>query len=90
MCFRKPYFVYHRPDKREITVETQAGDLTVHDGRLWHRVARSQRQGWPSIRRSMYVPYLTGPVEPKTDNSPTPFYHQLGRFTRWLRRLFRR
>ena len=89
MCFRKPYFIWHRADPSEITVETRAGDLTVHDGRLWHRVARSQREGWPSLRRSMYVPYLTGPREPKHDNSSTPFYHHLGRFTRWLRRLVR-
>jgi phytanoyl-CoA hydroxylase len=89
MCFRKPYFVWHRQDPKEITVETRAGDLTVHDGRLWHRVARSQREGWPSLRRSMYVPYLTGPREPKSEDSPTPFYHHLGRFIRWCKRLVR-
>jgi len=88
MCFRKFYFLYHRADPKEITVETRAGDLTVHDGRLWHRVARSKRTGWPSLRRSMYVPYLTGPREPKSENSPTPFYHQIGRFTRWLKARF--
>jgi hypothetical protein len=87
MCFRKPYFVYHRTDSQEIVVETRAGDLTVHDGRLWHRVARSQRTGWPSLRRSMYVPYLTGPREPKNNQSSTPFYHQLGRMIRWLKSL---
>lgn len=82
MCFRKPYFVSHREDPDEICVETQPGDLTVHDGRLWHRVARSTRAGAPSLRRSMYVPYLTGPYEPKDDASPTPAYHRLGA---WLR-----
>lgn len=91
MCFRKPYFVWHRPDPAEICVETQPGDLTVHDGRLWHRVERSPREGWASLRRSMYVPYQTGPHEPKTDQSPTPFYHHLGRIQRWLKKLlFRR
>ena len=88
MCFRKPYFIYHRADPKEVTVETRAGDLTVHDGRLWHRVAQSKRMGWPSLRRSMYVPYLTGPHEPKDENSPTPFYHHLGRFSRWWKSLF--
>jgi len=63
-------------------VELHPGDLTVHDGRLWHRVARSQYEGAPSLRRSMYLPYLTGPYEPKSDDSPTPLYH---RFGEWMR-----
>jgi ectoine hydroxylase-related dioxygenase (phytanoyl-CoA dioxygenase family) len=82
MCFRKPYFVWHRPDPNEICVETEAGDLTVHDGRLWHRVARSALSGAASLRRSMYLPYLTGPYEPKSEDSPTPAYHRAGA---WLR-----
>ncbi len=82
MCFRKAYFVSHRPDPDELCIETEPGDLTVHDGRLWHRVARSSATGAASLRRSMYLPYLTGPYEPKSDASPTPAYHRLGA---WLR-----
>jgi hypothetical protein len=82
MCFRKPYFVWHRPDPAEHCVETEPGDLTVHDGRLWHRVARSTLNGAASLRRSMYLPYLTGPYEPKSDDSSTPAYHRVGV---WLR-----
>jgi hypothetical protein len=85
MCLRKPYFVSHQPDAGEFAVVTQPGDLTVHDGRLWHRVARSQYSGAASLRRSMYVPYLTGPYEPKGERSKTPAYHHLGRLQRWLR-----
>ncbi len=85
MAFRKPYFIDHRRDKNEITIETRAGDLTVHDGRLWHRVARSQREGAASFRRSMYVPYLTDDFEPKSEDSSTPFYHRLGQMARWWR-----
>src|SRR5262249_36254372 len=81
-CFRKPYFVWHRSDPREVCVETEPGDLTVHDGRLWHRVARSRHVGLASLRRSMYLPYLTGAYEPKGDDSPTPAYHKVGE---WLR-----
>lgn len=81
-CFRKVYFVSHAPDPNEICVETDAGDLTVHDGRLWHRVAQSNRVGAASLRRSMYLPYLTGPFEPKSDESTTPPYH---RVAEWLR-----
>lgn len=87
MCFRKFYFFTHAPDPEEIAVETRAGDLTVHDGRLWHRVAVSQRSGAESLRRSMYVPYLTGPRQIKRDDSPTPFYHTIGVWARRLRGL---
>ncbi|HEV7734313.1 MAG TPA: phytanoyl-CoA dioxygenase family protein [Candidatus Binatia bacterium] len=82
MCFRKMYFVSHAPDPTEICVETMPGDLTVHDGRLWHRVAQSPHTGLASLRRSMYLPYLTGPFEPKSDESPTPAYH---RVAEWIR-----
>jgi hypothetical protein len=82
MCFRKPYFVWHRADPEEVCIETEPGDLTVHDGRLWHRVARSEHVGAPSLRRSMYLPYLTGPYEPKSEDSPTPAYHKVGE---WIR-----
>jgi ectoine hydroxylase-related dioxygenase (phytanoyl-CoA dioxygenase family) len=79
MCFRKPYFVSHAPDPDEITIETEPGDLTVHDGRLWHRVQASPHTGPRSLRRTMYVPYLKGPYEPKDEHSPTPFYHRFQR-----------
>lgn len=85
MCFRKLYFVSRAPDPDEVAIETKAGDLTVHDGRLWHRVARSQRSGAESLRHSLYVPFLTGPYEPKHEGSRTPGYHHLGRLQRWSR-----
>ena len=85
MCFRKLYFVSHAPDRDEVAVETEPGDLTVHDGRLWHRVAVSTRTGPASLRRSMYVPYLTDPYEPKSEASKTPLYHYLGAALRRLR-----
>jgi hypothetical protein len=91
MCFRKPYFVSHAPDPEEIAIETEPGDLTVHDGRLWHRVAVSTRTGAASLRRSMYVPYLTDPAyEPKGDHSKTPLYHHLGAALRRLKASLRR
>lgn len=79
MCFRKLYFLSHAPDPDEIVIETEPGDLTVHDGRLWHRVARGRGNDPAAVRRTMYVPYLTDPVvELKHDGSPTPAYHRLG------------
>ena len=80
--FAKKYFVDNNPDQREVGFDISAGDLTVHDGRLWHRVARSELVGAASLRRSMYLPYLTGPYEPKSEDSPTPAYHKVGE---WLR-----
>ena len=83
--FRKPYFISHGEDPQEVGVDTEPGDLTVHDGRLWHRVARSEHEGEKSLRRAMYVSYHTGPLKTKTDESSTPFYHTLGSMIRRVR-----
>ena len=74
MLFRKKYYkdVFYDPD--EVAIETEAGDLTVHDGRMWHRVARSPLTGEASRRRVMYVPIIAGKYQPKSEASPTPFY----------------
>lgn len=85
--FRKPYFVNHTPDPHEIAVETEPGDLTVHDGQAWHRVEGNPLVGPESLRRTMYVPYLTDAYAPKSEESPTPPYHYLGMAMRKARRL---
>jgi hypothetical protein len=90
MLFGKAYFVSHAPDPHEVAVETEPGDLTVHDGRLWHRVEASPKEGWGSLRRTMYVPYLTDAYSPKREDSPMPFYHRLGMLQRRLNRGLRR
>ena len=72
--FRKVHFVTERADPREVAVETWPGDLTVHDGRMWHRVAASPKTGWESQRRSMYVPYVVDAWQPKDARSGTPLY----------------
>ncbi len=36
LLFRKRYFLDHNADKHEVAIIPQAGDLTIHDGRLWH------------------------------------------------------
>lgn len=89
MCFRKPYFVSHRRDPLELAIETEPGDLTVHDGRLWHRVEVSPHSGPRSVRHSMYVPYLTDAYQPKSDDSSTPLYHHLGRAMRRAKQILR-
>jgi phytanoyl-CoA hydroxylase len=79
MLFGKWHFLDHRDDPREVILEADAGDLTFHDGRSWHRVGKAQLEGEASLRRTMYLPFLTGPYEPKTEKSPMPFYHRFSR-----------
>jgi ectoine hydroxylase-related dioxygenase (phytanoyl-CoA dioxygenase family) len=77
MLFKKKYFIGHKPDKKELAITPAAGDLTVHDGRLWHRVAKSSIIGEESRRRVIYVPIVAGKYEPKNENSPTLLYQRL-------------
>ena len=76
LFFRKKYYVDNDPDVNEVALETKAGDLTVHDGRLWHRVAQSPVVGAASRRRVIYVPLISGEYKPKDANSPTAFYQR--------------
>ncbi len=77
LLFKKKYFIDNTPDKNEAGFNIEAGDLTVHDGRLWHRVQQSPFVGERSRRRVMYIPVVTGAYRPKHAKSPTPFYHKL-------------
>lgn len=79
LLFGKKQFIDHKPDTREVGFEIEKGDLTIHDGRLWHRVEVSPNFGEKSRRRVMYVPIITGKFKPKSSSSKTPFYH---RFTK--------
>ncbi|MFM8912227.1 MAG: phytanoyl-CoA dioxygenase family protein, partial [Flammeovirgaceae bacterium] len=74
LLFRKAHFLNNEPDVQEIAIVPNAGDLTIHDGRLWHRVAKSSVVGEESRRRVIYIPIIEGKFEPKNENSPTQFY----------------
>lgn len=76
LLFGKKYFIDNNDDPREVGFDMHAGDLSVHDGRLWHRVKQSPKFGEESRRRVMYVPMVTGKYKPKDENSKTPFYHR--------------
>jgi phytanoyl-CoA hydroxylase len=78
MLFKKKYFIDNKPDQNETGLDIEAGDLTIHDGRIWHRVQQSPLIGERSRRRVMYIPIITGAYKPKDANSPTAFYHRLG------------
>lgn len=76
MLFRKKYFLDNKADAQETAIIPDAGDLTIHDGRLWHRVAQSSVTGEESRRRVIYIPIIAGKYEPKNENSPTAFYQR--------------
>jgi phytanoyl-CoA hydroxylase len=76
MLFRKRYFMDNQPDDHEVAIIPEAGDLTIHDGRLWHRVAQSTVIGEESRRRVIYIPIIAGKFEPKHADSPTAFYQK--------------
>jgi len=82
VLFKKPYFLDHRPDKNEVGLQTRAGDLTVHDGRLWHRVAQSTITGEQSRRQVMYLPIISGTYAIKNENSPTLIYQHFQKLLR--------
>lgn len=77
--FRKRQFMDHRPDPREVGFDIEAGDLTIHNGNLWHRVEQSPYLGAASRRRVMYIPIITGDYQPKHAASKTPFYHRFAK-----------
>jgi ectoine hydroxylase-related dioxygenase (phytanoyl-CoA dioxygenase family) len=77
LLFRKKYYLNNFEDKNEVLVEAKAGDLVIHDGRIWHRVAPSPLTGAASRRRVMYIPMIIGKYQPKTEKSHTPLYLHL-------------
>jgi ectoine hydroxylase-related dioxygenase (phytanoyl-CoA dioxygenase family) len=77
LFLKKKYYVDTSADKKEVGFDIEAGDLTVHDGRLWHRVQQSPHIGEASRRRVMYIPIVTGAFKPKHAKSATPFYHKV-------------
>lgn len=83
MLTRKIHFMQHEPDPDEVALVAEAGDLTIHDGRIWHRVAQATATGDASRRRVMYMPLMEGPIKLKDDASPTPFYFRLKRFAKF-------
>ncbi|MFN8355617.1 MAG: phytanoyl-CoA dioxygenase family protein [Spirosomataceae bacterium] len=80
VLFLKKQFIDHNPDPNEVGLNIEAGDLTVHDGDLWHRVEVCPFSGEGSRRRVMYIPIVTGKYEPKTENSKTPLYQRLAKY----------
>ena len=76
LLFRKLYYLDYKEDKHEVGLTVEPGDLTIHDGRLWHRVAQSPLIGEESRRRVMYIPIICGKYEPRTKNSKPLLYQR--------------
>jgi len=77
MLFKKPYYISNKPDKKEIRIDAKAGDLTVHHGHIWHRVATAPSAGQVSRRIVMYIPIICGKYQPKDEDSKSPIYFKL-------------
>lgn len=77
MIFSKAQGLNRRPDSCEVVVATQAGDVTLHDGRMWHRAAKSEMIGPESYRLVSYYQIINGRYQPKDANSRTPMLHRL-------------
>lgn len=81
MLFRKfPMFLTHKPDVKEVPLIVECGDLTIHDGRAWHRTERAKITGTASQRRTMYMAWIDEPYQPRTENSRMPFFKRLQKF----------
>jgi len=80
MLTQKVHFMDHEPDPGELAITAEAGDLTFHDGRMWHRTALATVTGDASERCVSYLPLMNGPRKPKHDASATPLYFHLKRF----------
>ena len=77
LLFKKPYYISNKPDKNEVRIDAKAGDLTVHHGHIWHRVATAPNAGQVSKRIVMYIPIICGKYQPKDDDSKSPIYFKL-------------
>jgi len=75
ILFGKRY-LDNKPDEDEVGLNVEPGDLTVHDGRLWHRVAQSPYVGEKSRRRVMYVPIITGKIIQRNQGSKPKLYQR--------------
>ncbi|MBY0436030.1 MAG: phytanoyl-CoA dioxygenase family protein, partial [Cyclobacteriaceae bacterium] len=80
ILFHKFYYS-NKEDKREMGLTVEAGDLTVHDGRIWHRVAQSPFIGEKSRRRVMYIPIIAGKVILRDENSKPLLYQRFQSIT---------
>jgi len=75
--FKHGYYFDNSEDKNEIAIETEPGDLTIHNGRIWHRVASIENNQADNERRVIYMNLISGKINERNDDSPPPLYMAL-------------
>ena len=83
MLTKKMQFLNTECDKNEFLVRAEPGDLVLHDGRIWHRVAKSPFCNERSLRIVMYVSMICGKFDLRSDVSKTPLYHHANRLVNY-------
>jgi hypothetical protein len=72
LLFRKLLFVDKRPDPAEVALSANAGDVTIYDGRLWHRTDPGSVVG--SRRRQLWLKYLQVAEPDRNENSSASLF----------------
>ncbi len=72
LLFGKLLFVDKRPDVAELPLEASAGDVTIYDGRLWHRTDPGELPD--SRRRQLWLKYLAEPEPERTETTPASLF----------------
>ena len=80
MLFRKFLTATPHTRSKRIPLIVKRGDLTIHDGRAWHRTAQATLTGKASQRRTMYMAYIDEPYQPRDENSKMPLFKRLQKF----------
>ncbi|MFI5164119.1 MAG: phytanoyl-CoA dioxygenase family protein [Bacteroidia bacterium] len=75
MLLRKTPFISNDTDKNEMLVSAKRGDVVIHHGSMWHRVAPAPKSTETIRRRVMYIPVVCDKYQPKHSKSKTPLYH---------------
>ena len=83
MLTKKMQFLNTKYDKNEFLIRAEPGDLVLHDGRIWHRVAKSPYYNEKSLRIVMYVSMICGRYDFRNDESKTPLYHKANRLVNY-------
>jgi phytanoyl-CoA hydroxylase len=73
--YKLPLLTSH---SNEISLDIQAGDLTILHGNIWHRFVGSAQKGEASRQRYLYFPILTGKYEPKQEYKPLQISNAMG------------
>jgi hypothetical protein len=69
---RKLLFADKSPDPAEVALSARAGDVTIYDGRLWHRTDPGSVPG--ARRRQLWLKYLATPEPDRSEDTPASLF----------------